>query len=260
MSEQDPLQQRIEQALKTTVEQAAEDGLYRDGQLFRFPSQMGTSLEVFPSHGLVRVTTPDRSQLELHDQGQPRIEDNTVVFEGRHQRLTLHADGKVLWQHVPAAPEAPAGRPEGAGSTSDLPQHASGPQEASETVVRDQLAVTKTEENGQRPQKSSEEAEEERVELTGRLGRTPTFRTTPKGVFIAKFPLAVHLEDGATKWHTILAFGPRAQKLEEKVTEGAVAKGREVDVIGYVHTREEQGKNGKTRTLNEVYAAVVRCR
>jgi single-stranded DNA-binding protein len=104
------------------------------------------------------------------------------------------------------------------------------------------------------------ETKEERVELTGRLGKTPTFRTTTKGTRVGKFPLAVHLEDGSTTWHTVLAFAARAQKLEQRVTAGELPKGREVDVIGYAHTREQQGKNGKTRIVREIYAAAVKGR
>jgi primosomal replication protein N len=145
-------------------------------------------------------------------------------------------------------------------STSDLPRYPSGPQKASEAVVSEQQEAGKPDENGQTPPSTTAESEEERVQLTGRLGRTPTFRTTPRGTFIGKFPLAVHLEDGQAKWHTILAFGERAQKLEQKVTAGEVVKGREVEVIGYPHTREKQSKNGKTRVVREVYAAVVKPR
>jgi single-stranded DNA-binding protein len=127
--------------------------------------------------------------------------------------------------------------------------------------VSEQEEAGKPRENGQTRRTTTVEAkEEERVQLTGRLGRTPTFRTTPKGTFIAKFPLAVHLEDGATKWHTILAFGERAQKLEQRVTAGEVVKGREVEVIGYPHTSEKQSKNGKTKVVREVYAVVVKNR
>ncbi len=53
-----------------------------------------------------------------------------------------------------------------------------------------------------------------RVQLTGRLGRDPNFRTSPRGTLVDRFPLAVHAEDGTTSWHTVLAFGDRAQQLQ----------------------------------------------
>jgi hypothetical protein len=267
MSQQEALQRGIAEALNTHAEPAEDDGLYRDGQLFRFPGPMGVGLEVFPGHGFVRVTTPGRRVLELHELGQPRIGEESVVFEGTRERLTLHADGRVRWDWAPEATAAPVRQPEVTGSTSDLPGQDSGPQKASEAVVPAREDVRNAgvglpagEVDQQTPPTTTAEAKEERVELTGRLGRVPTFRTSQKGTFIAKFPLAVHLEDGSTTWHTVLAFGPRAQKLEQRVTAGELPKGREVDVIGYMHSREQQGKNGKSRTVQEVHVAAVRAR
>jgi hypothetical protein len=153
--------------------------------------------------------------------------------------------------------------------TSDLPGETPGPQKASEAVVPAQQDVNNTGEHlragevaqqTHSPKAGNAETKEARVELTGRLGRVPTFRTTPKGTLVGKFPLAVHLEDGQTTWHTVLAFGPRAQKLEQRVSAGELPKGREVEVIGYAHTREQQGQNGKTRIVREVYAAAVKGR
>ncbi|MFD5008536.1 single-stranded DNA-binding protein [Streptomyces chartreusis] len=62
----------------------------------------------------------------------------------------------------------------------------------------------------------AKEADAQRVKLVGRLGRTPTFRTTASGKFVGKLPLAVHLENGETEWHDILAFGDRAAALEKR--------------------------------------------
>ena len=89
--------------------------------------------------------------------------------------------------------------------------------------------------------------------LAGRVGAVPAFRTTPKGQLIAQFPLGVHPEPDVTEWHTVLAFGKRAEELR-----GNLRKGEPVEVIGYVHTRTIRGKDGKSRTVEEVYASAVR--
>lgn len=95
----------------------------------------------------------------------------------------------------------------------------------------------------------------QRLTLTGRLGRVPSFRTTRNGTLIASFPLAVRDEAGETTWHTILAFGERAEKLRE-----GLAKGQHLEVIGYLHQRERTTRSGETRIIDEVYATVVKPR
>ena len=72
----------------------------------------------------------------------------------------------------------------------------------------------------------------ERLTLSGRVGAAPTLRTTPKGTLVARFPLGVHEDSGATTWHTILAFNQRAEQVRT-----SVKKGDAVEVIGYRHTR-----------------------
>lgn len=58
-------------------------------------------------------------------------------------------------------------------------------------------------------------AEQERLSLTGRVGADPTFRTTPKGTLIGRFPLAVHQPDNSTIWWPVLALNARAEKLRD---------------------------------------------
>ncbi|WP_189302852.1 single-stranded DNA-binding protein [Streptomyces cinerochromogenes] len=112
----------------------------------------------------------------------------------------------------------------------------------------------------QEQQEASSEAERERVKLTGRLGRTPTFRTTAGGKFVGKFSLAVHTEDGETKWHDVLAFGDRATALQKRVDSGQLNKGNEIEVVGYPHTREYTGRDGTPKTAQEIYLAAVKRR
>ncbi|WP_369362984.1 single-stranded DNA-binding protein [Streptomyces sp. CG4] len=104
------------------------------------------------------------------------------------------------------------------------------------------------------------EGEPERVKLTGRLGRTPTFRTTASGKFVGKFSLAVHTENGETVWHDVLAFGDRAATLQKRVETGQLTKGNEIEVVGYPHTREYTGRDGTPKTAQEIYLAAVKRR
>ena len=100
-------------------------------------------------------------------------------------------------------------------------------------------------------------AEHQRLTLAGRVGATPVFRTPPKGTLVARFPLGV--KDAAdldtTTWHTVLAFNERAEKVRTSVKKGAA-----VEVVGYRHTREAQTKDGKRRTIEEIYATVGKVR
>jgi single-strand DNA-binding protein len=89
----------------------------------------------------------------------------------------------------------------------------------------------------------------ERVVITGRVGRTPTLRQIKTGL-IAKFPVGEHHPDGATTWHTVVAFGKTAEALK-----GSLTKGQLITVGGYPHEREVTGKAGQTRTVTEIYLA-----
>lgn len=95
-----------------------------------------------------------------------------------------------------------------------------------------------------------------RVTLAGRLGADPSFRTTPKGRLVGKFPLGVRDEadDGTTRWETVLTFDKRAEHVR-----ATLKKGDAVAVIGYRHERQVPGRNGP-RTIEEIYATVVRPR
>jgi len=103
------------------------------------------------------------------------------------------------------------------------------------------------------------ETERQRVKLVGRLGRTPTVRETAGGKLVGKFPLAVHLDDGTTKWHNILAFGERAAAIKTRTEAGELVKGNEIEVVGYLHEREYQGRDGTTKTAQEIYSVAVTC-
>jgi single-strand DNA-binding protein len=102
-----------------------------------------------------------------------------------------------------------------------------------------------------------EARERERVHLAGRVGQTPRLRTTPKGTLVAQFPLGVKAEADIeqTTWHTIIAFQKRAEQVRDTLT-----KGDPVEVIGYVHERAILRRDGSSRTVQEIYATVIKPR
>ncbi|GHB60574.1 hypothetical protein GCM10010347_33280 [Streptomyces cirratus] len=112
----------------------------------------------------------------------------------------------------------------------------------------------------QQTKQETAEAGTERVKLVGRIGRTPTVRETAGGKLVAKFPLAIHLEDGTTKWQDVLAFGDRAQALQKRAEAGELLKGNEVEVVGYPHIREYKGRDGTPKTAQEIYSVAVKRR
>ena len=93
----------------------------------------------------------------------------------------------------------------------------------------------------------------ERLTLRGRAGTDPTFRTTRNGASIVRFPLAVRDDAGETGWHTVVAFGDRAERLR-----GVLHRGEVVEVVGYLHERSARTRGGQPRVVGELYAAVVR--
>ncbi|MFD9030116.1 single-stranded DNA-binding protein [Streptomyces sp. NPDC059567] len=121
-------------------------------------------------------------------------------------------------------------------------------QESAESSAGDQTTKPET----------AVEADRQRVKLVGRLGRTPTVRETATGKLVAKFPLAVHLDDGTTKWHDVLAFNDRAAALKKRMEAGELVKGNEIEVVGYLHDREYQGRDGTTKTAQEIYSVAVK--
>lgn len=99
------------------------------------------------------------------------------------------------------------------------------------------------------------QAEAARVTLRGRLGAEPRFRTTAKEKeLVASFPLGVHPDAESTTWYSVVVFGERARRLEEK----GLVKGQEVEVVGYLHERQGRTRGGGTKVISQVYAAAVR--
>jgi hypothetical protein len=102
---------------------------------------------------------------------------------------------------------------------------------------------------------STERETQERVRFSGRLGAPPVFRTTAKGRFVARLAVAERMEgEEKPTWHTVFAFDERARRLQAK----GLSRGAAVEVIGYEHVRTGKTREGKPKTVTEIYAVGLR--
>ena len=156
-------------------------------------------------------------------------------------------------------PELPITRPQFADYVPDLPTPPKGPEPSPPPaiVLSPDAAVPPEPSASTGGTETPEQPGRERLTLAGRVGAAPTVRTTPKGTLVARFPLGVHEDSGATTWHTIIAFNQRAEQVRT-----SVKRGDAVEVIGYRHTRilpaRQEGRPPKE--VVEVYATVVKPR
>lgn len=224
-------------------------------RLTRSPAPL--ELELFPARDTIRLSTPDLA-LTIRQENPPLLDDGTevVIFPGLHHELRLGPDGATqltLHPH-PQAPEmthdesvTPGHGIDRVGITSPSSDDLADPDDGlDEPVEPDTETIS---EGGTR-------TERERLRLSGRLGRDPIFRTTRNAVLVAKFPLAVRDDEGVVAWSTIYAFRQRAERIRQQ----ALAKGMWVDVVGYRHPRVIRGRDGIERTVEEIYAVVVKPR
>lgn len=99
-----------------------------------------------------------------------------------------------------------------------------------------------------------------KITLVGNIGGDPAVQYTPNGKQNVKFSLAVNKKRGdqeSVNWFNVTAWGGLATGLEKLKDMGALAKGREVVVIGEFEAREYQDKQGSTRTSLDVVADTV---
>lgn len=96
--------------------------------------------------------------------------------------------------------------------------------------------------------------------LTGNLGADPELRHTQGGQAVANFRMATNEswtdKDGKkqedVEWHRIVVWGKQAELCAE-----FLAKGRQVQVIGKIRTREWTDKEGKKQYTTEIVATNV---
>jgi hypothetical protein len=219
------------------------DVAFGDGTALDVGKEQQTTLEIYPNSAVARVLMR-HCRLELYRQAAPAIQPNGILFEQHSEdqslTLSLTPDGAVRMAVSSSTHDASSGTNKEPPAPSTTMNHAEVSPAISDAVVAHfgAAGMPSSEQSGS-PQ-LAEQQEERRVSLTGRVGATPAFRTTPKGVFIGRFPLAVRDEEDQTHWHSILAFNDRARKLQE----AKLAKGQLVGVTGYVHEREQLSRGG----------------
>jgi hypothetical protein len=84
-----------------------------------------------------------------------------------------------------------------------------------------------------------EQEEQKKVVVVGNVATEPTFKETRKGQ-MAKFSLAEHPDVETTIYHSVVAFGQRAEKLKDNLS-----LGEEVKVVGKPIEWQPQPKKGK---------------
>ena len=266
----------ITEFLKVSPE-TTEDIAFGAGQRFRLSTAPdATSVELFASASAARITTVDM-QLTLR-RIAAQVQGGELVFAPKtgaqqRQRASVSASGEVTV--IPNA-DVPSVEPGTAAITETANLGERSAREATlEQAIRmlvDALdrcggdeptcphcgparafaegLVNPLVEEAQRPQ-----PEQERLTVTGRIGAELSFRTTRNGVLIARFPVAVHRDDGGTTWETVVVFGKKAERLR-----GALQKGQTVEVVGYAHDRRVPKRDGTVKTVREIYGTVVRTR
>jgi hypothetical protein len=193
-------------------------------------------LAVCRRHPFPPATEPQAAP-EAPSQLRPRTRRSPV---GNEQTPPADTDGPTGPQQTPDAlrplrPRRRATRPQAVPAATRTPDVAA----AAETPSSEDTD-TPADTRDHEPNKE----DENRLELTGRLGRDPHFRTTASGTLVGKFPLAVHDQDGKATWHDVVVYGKLATRLQERLAAGENLKGNEVQVTGYEHTREKRNKDG----------------
>lgn len=205
----------------------------------------GYLLSVGPQHAPVRMAVfPETRSVEIYSGlSTLRLNHiNTVSRRGQALRFDLiDGDEQLAVEMTPAGEFSLRRRPVAPRAAQPAPQEPPVPPKPEE-----QPAVTPTE----TPQRK----ETDRVTVRGRVGHAPRFRSTAKqNVMVGSFPLGEHVDLEKTVWHSIVVFGDRARKLQEK----GVSVGQEIEIVGYPHERTIRTQNG-SKVITEIYATAIR--
>jgi Single-strand binding protein family len=230
------------------------DTLAGEGFEIRVPRGLGfrpVRVQVFPDTRIARLTTPltdlTLRQAAVGDDTDPENLWLTGETDEEWCRVMLDRKGNILLASYVHKIEA-AERTEWP-AADGLSEESQSGSEANDTSSETPAST----EGAPKPPEQRDAEGHERVNLTGRVGVEPRFRTTKNDTLVCTFPLAVHEDDGSTKWHDIVAFKERALKLQ-----GSLHKGQEIELVGYVHTKQVPGKGGQPKEKREVWAAVVK--
>jgi hypothetical protein len=216
-----------------------QDATYGDG--LRVPFGEGRTIEIYPATGTARITTQE-TQVEVSANGvsvTPVNPDHPLQFTGSSGTIifpsTLHNSTEQ--------PSEPFLQP----IDTQIPDTRKTPARSAPMA-----SETAAEKPAGKPGVQPKAKEDERVEIVGRVGRKPTYKDTGK-VKLLKFPLAEHPDSETTKWHTVVAFGSRAEKLKDSLT-----KGEEVKIAGYEKERYVQSrKGGEPKKVKEIFLAAL---
>jgi hypothetical protein len=211
------------------------------------------ALDVFPDDAFIAVHTPD-VRIQWFRAEPPLVKDDGdtsgVLFQNPEDGSTLSVTkhGEVIFMSAGHLINTPEAWEQAAITQGGPPAHPPAPPESPGAIGKDKPAARELPDTGpgddpnvepgaSRPQANEKD---ERVDLHGRVGKAPIFRTTSGGTDILQFPLAVHVGE-ETKWETVLLFNERARKLRDSLD-----KGQQVQVIGYRGENVRKVQNAKT--------------
>lgn len=86
--------------------------------------------------------------------------------------------------------------------------------------------------------------------LIGNVGKTPEIKIV-NGEKVANFSLATTYKD-ATEWHNIVAWGKKAEVIEQYVS-----KGSSLFIEGTIRTRQWEDQSGNKRYTTEILANTI---
>lgn len=99
-----------------------------------------------------------------------------------------------------------------------------------------------------------------KITVIGNVGRDPEMRYTPSGAALTEFSIATNRRYTTaagerreeTDWFNVTAFGRLGERVSQYVT-----KGSKLYVEGRFHSRSWEGRDGVSRTSNEITANEV---